>query len=258
MTPYFTQKALQAENRWLSPLLPSILAAVSLIATLDSASLAAGAECQVTEDGGTIQGMPTWKVTTSSILPLTITVERDIYGGLVPSPVLEVAPYMKSSRITRGNTENQGIATIGACLSQDILKSALFNQAMIKSNGKTQAKAHTKVMRASALPYNGKRQVLTIRTTPPESGISARYKTPTIIGPVQEIQKPIQSDGRSLSQVVATLPSTVESLSLLGGQPFVALNPFQSAVQLSDNESLRMNLATEQTLHGGNCAGGCP
>ena len=258
MTPHFTQKAQQAENRWLSPLLPSILAAVSLIATLDPASLAAAAECQVTEDGGTIQGMPTWKGTTLSILPLTITVERDIYGGLVASPVLEVAPYMKSSRITRGNTENQGIATIGACLSQDIRKSALFNQAMIKSIGKTQAKAHTQVMRASALPYNGKRQVLTIRTTPPEIGTPVRYKTATIIGPVQEIRKPILSDGRSVSQAVAALPSTVESSSLFGVQPFVTLNPFQSARQLQDNESLRMNLTTMQALNGGNCASGCP
>lgn len=252
MTPHFTQKAQQAEHRWLSPLLPSILAAVSLIATLDSASLAAAAECQVTEDGNTIQGMPTWKGTFSSILPLTITVERDIYGGLVSTPVREVAAYMNSSRIAWGNTENHGIATIGACLSQDIRESALFNQAMLKSIGKTQAKAHTQVMRASALPYNGKRQVLTIRTTPPEIGISARYKTATIIGPVQEIRKPILSDVRSVSQAVAALPATLESSSLFGGQPFVALNPFQSALQLPDNESLRMNLTTTQALHDGN------
>ncbi len=252
MTLHFTQKAQQAKNRWLSPLLPSILTAVSLIATLDPASLAAAAECQVTEDGGTIQGMPTWKGTTLSILPLTITVERDIYGGLVPSPVLEVAPYMESSRIVRGNTENQGIATIGVCLSQDIRKSARFNQALIKSNGKTQAKAHTQVMKVSALPYNGKRQVLTIRTTPPEIGTPARYKTATIIGPVQEILKPILSDGRSVSQAVAALSSTVESSSLFGGQPVVASTPFQSALQLQGNESLRMNLTTMQALHDGN------
>ena len=258
MTPYFTQKAQQADNRWLSFLLPSILAAVSLIATVIPASLAEAAECQVTEDDGTIQGMPTWKGATSSTLPLTITVERDIYGRLVPSPVLEVAPYMKGSRIALDNKENQEIATIGACLSQDIRKSALFNQAVITSIGKTQDKAHKQIMKVFALPYNGKRQVQTIRTTPPEIGISTHDKAPTIIGPVQEIQKPVLSDERSVSQVVATLPSTVESLSLLGDQPFVALNPFQSAVQLSDNESLRMNLATEQTLHGGNCAGGCP
>ena len=258
MMPHFAQKAQQAENRWLSPLLLSILAAVSFIATVDPASLAAAAECQVTEDGGTIQGMPPWKDTTSSILPLTITVERDIYGGLVPSPVLEVAPFMNSSRIVLGNTENQGIVTIGACLSQDVRKSALFNQALIKSIGKTQAKAHTQVMKGSALPYNGKRQVLTIRTTPPAIGISARYKTPTIIGPVQEIQKPALPDERWMSQVVAALPSTDKSPSLFGAQPFVAANPFQSARQLPDNESLRMNLMTAQALHDGNCASGCP
>jgi hypothetical protein len=258
MTSYFAQKAQQAENRRLSSLLPSILAAVSLIATIDPASLATAVECQVTEDGGTIQGMPTWKGTTSHILPLTITVERDIYGGLIPSPVLEVAPYLESSRIARGNTEIQGIATIDTCLSQDIRKGALFNQAMIRSIGKTKARAHTQVMRVPALSYNGKREILTIRTTPPEIGISARYKAATIIGPVQEIQKPVLPDARSVSQAVAALPSTVESPSLFGGQPFVALSPLQSALHLPDNESLRMNLTTTQALHGGNCVSGCP
>jgi hypothetical protein len=258
MTSYFAQKAQQSENRRLFTLLPSSLAAVSLIATIDPTSLATAGECQVTEDVGTIPGMPTWKGTTSHILPLTITVERDIYGGLIPSPVLEVAPDMKSSRFARGNPEIQGIATIDACLSQDIRKSALFNQAMIRSIGKTQARDHAQVMRVPALPYNGKREVLTIRTTLPEIGISARYKAATIIGPVQEIQKPILSDARSVSQTVAALPSTVESPSLFGVQPFVALNPFQSALQLPDNESLRMNLTTTQALHGGNCVSGCP
>ncbi len=69
---------------------------VGLIANplnLAGASTVAAAECRVTDliDGGTIQGMPTWNGTTLSILPLTITVERDFYGGLVPSPELEVA-----------------------------------------------------------------------------------------------------------------------------------------------------------------------
>jgi hypothetical protein len=106
-------------------------------------------------------------------------------------------------------------------------------------------------MKVSVLPYNGKRQVLTIRTTPPEIGTPARYQTATIIGPVQEIRKPILSDGRSVSQAVAALPSTVESSSLFGGQPFVASNPLQSALQLQGNESLRMNLTTMQALHDG-------
>ena len=258
MTPHFTQKAQQVENRWLSPLLPSILAAVSLIATLVPASLAAGAECQVTEAGGTIQGMPTWKGTASSILPLTITGERDIYWGLIPFPVPEVAPYIKSSRIVRENTENQGITTIGACLNQDVRQSALFNQTMITSIGKTQAKDHTQVMKVSALPYNGKRQILTVRTTPPGIGISARYKTPTIIGPVQEIQKPVLSDERSMSQAIAMLPTAVESLTLSGGQPFVALNQLQNALQPPGNESLRMNQATMLSLDNRNCVSGCP
>jgi hypothetical protein len=260
MTPQFTQKAQQAEHRWLSPILPFILAAVSLIATIDPASLAAAAECQVTDliDGGTIEGMTTWKGVTLTIPPLTVTVERDIYGGLAPSPLPETTPHLRSSRIAWGNTENHGIATIDACLGQDIRKSALFDHAMIKSIGKTQIKGHTQFMKVPALPYNGKRQVLKIRTTLPEIGISAHYKTATFIGPVQDIRKPILPDARSVSWAVARLPSTVETPSLFGGQPFVAMNPLQGGLQLPDNQSLRMNLTTELALHNGNCAGGCP
>lgn len=220
----------------------------------------AAAECRVTDliDGGTIQGMPTWKGTTLSILPLTITVERDFYGGLVPSSVLEVAPYMESSRIVLGKTEHQGMATIGACLSQDLRKSALFNHAMFRFIVKSPAKAHTQFMKVPVLLYNGKRQGLTIRTTPPEIGISARLKADTLIGPVQEIRKSVLSDNRTVSQAVATLPSTVESLSLFEGPPSVASNPFHRALQRPDNESLPMNLATGQVSQGGNCASGCP
>ena len=255
MTPQFTQNAQRTENRW-----PYILATVSLIAIVSSASLAAAVECQVTGlvDAGTPPGMTTWKGITLRIPPLTITVERDIYGEFISSPLPEIAPYMNSSRIAWGNTENKAAATSDTCWNQSARKSALFNQAMIKSIGKTQIKAHTQFMRVPALPYNGKRQVLKIRTTLPEIETSARDKTATVIGPVQEIRKPGLSDDRAVSQSVATRPYTVESPSLLGGQPLVALDPFQSAPQMSVNESLRMNLTTTQALHGGNCASGCP
>lgn len=254
MMPHFFQKAQQVGNRWLPP----ILAAVSLVATVDPASLAAAAECQFTEDGGMTPGMTTWKGATSSIVPLPITMERDIFGGFVPSPVREVAPYMKNSRITLGNTENHGIATNGVCLSQDILNSPLFNQAVIKSIGKSQANMRTQSIKISVLPYSGKRQVHTIRTTLPEVGVSARSKTATISGSVQGIQKPILFNERRVSQVIAGLPSTVESPSQFGGQPFVELNQFASSSQLPDNDIFRMNLATAQVLHSGNCPNGCP
>ena len=165
---------------------------------------------------------------------------------------------MKAGRIAWGNTENRGSATIGVCVSQDILKSALFNQAMSKSIDKTQVKAHTQSLKMSALPYNGKRTVTTIRTTPPEIRVSARSQAATIIGPVQKIRKSTLSDERSVSQVVAAVPSTVEFPSLFGGQPFVGLNPFRSVLQRPDNESLCMNLTTTQALHGGNCRSVCP
>ena len=229
---------------------------------LAGVSPVAAAECQFTDviDGGMIQGLPKWKGTPLSILPLTITVERDISVGLVPAPVLGVARYMTNNRIVLGKTENQGTATIGACTSQDIRKSALFNHAMFRSIVKSPAKAHTPFMNIPVLLYNGKRPGLTIRTTPLEIGISARYKPDTVIGPVQEIQTSLLSDNRTVSQAVAMGLSTVESAPLLGlgGQPSIASNSFQRALQRSDNESLRMNLETTQALHGGNCPRGCP
>jgi hypothetical protein len=231
---------------------------VSLIVTVGPTSLSAAAECQVTEDGGTIQGVPTWTGATSNIFPLTITVARDIYGGRIPSPVLEITPYMNSSRIGLVNTGNQEIATIGVCLSQDIRDSALFNRAMIPPIGTTQAKAHTKAKKVFIPPYKGDKHVFMVRATSPDIGISVRNTPRTIIGPVQEFQKPILSDERSVSQSVAALPATVEFSSLFGGQPFVAVNQFQDALQLPDNESLRMNRTTTQVLHSGNCASGCP
>jgi hypothetical protein len=258
MTSHFAQKAQQAENRWLLSLLPIILAAESLIATVDPASLASAAECQVNEDGGTIQGMTTWKSTASSPLTLMITVEQDTYGGVIPSPVLKIAQYMDPSRIGLGNTENQDMATIDVCLSQDIRESALYHHAMIASIGTTQVKAHTKAKKVIVLPYKGNRQMLRIRTTMPDIAISVRNTPRTIIGPVQEIHKPTPPDARSMSQAVATPPSILQSPSPFGGQPLVPMNPFQKALQLPGNESLRMNLTTAQSVHDGTCAGGCP
>ena len=256
MTPYFTQKAPQSENRWLSHRLPSLLAAVSLVATVAPANLAAASECQGTDltEAGTIQRMTSWKGTTFSTVSLTMTVMRDIHGQLVPSPALEVASYMKSSRLARGYyyMDKQSIGSFSACLSQDIRTSTLFKQAMSRSIIKSSANPHRPFMNVSAPPYNGKRQVLPIRTTLPEVRTSAHDRTASVIGPVQEIRKPGLPDDRTLSQAIATLPSTSDSPSLFGSQPFVALYPFQSALQQPDNESLRMNLTTAQTLHGGN------
>ncbi len=258
MTLQFPHNAQQEEYRWLWPLIPSILAAGSFISTVDSASLAAAAECQVTEERGAIQSMTAWKGITTSTLSLINTAEGEVFGGFVLSPVREVAPYMNKSLFAWGNTVDQESAAIGVCLSQDTRKSIRFNQTMITPIGKTQAKALTQVMKVSVLPYNGKRHVFKMRTTSPEIGISAYQQAQTIIGPVQEFQKPILSGGRSVIQAGAALPSTVEFSSLFGGQPFVALNQFQNALQLPGNESLRMNLTTTQALHEGNCASGCP
>lgn len=102
----------QEKNGWLSLLLRSILAAASIIMTVNLASVAVAAECQVTEEEGeTIRGMTGWKGATSSTLSLTNTVARDIYGGFVPSPVreVEVASYMNNSRFAWGNDEKRAV-----------------------------------------------------------------------------------------------------------------------------------------------------
>jgi hypothetical protein len=257
MTPQCSQKAWKAEHRWLSLLLLCILAALILIATVASAKLAAAAECQVTEADGTSQGLTTSEGTTSWTLPLTITVDRDLYRGLGPSPVRKSEPYMKRSRMSLGQTEDSEIAAIGACLGQDIRESTLFKRAMVTSVGKPQAQAPTQIMKFSALPYTGKRHILTIRTTPPETGISVRKKARTIIT-VSELQQSVLLDAQSVIRPVAALPSTVEFPSAFGGQLLVATHPSRNAPELPSKESLRMNLTTAQAVPDGNCAGGCP
>ena len=257
MTPQFSQKAWKAGHRWHWPPLPFLVAAVMLIATVASAHRAAAATCPVTEADGMSQGLSTSDGTASWALPLTLTVDRDLYGGLVPFPVRERAPYMKRSRMSLGKTEDQEIVTIGACLSQDIRKSALFRQAMVTSLGKAQANAHTQIRKVSALPYNGNRHIFLIRTTSPEIGISLRKRARTIIVPVPELQQSSLPDGQSVSQPVTALPPTGEFPSPFGGQLLVAVPPFQNTLQLPSNESLRINLTTAQAMSGGNCAGGC-
>jgi hypothetical protein len=165
---------------------------------------------------------------------------------------------MNTSRFAWNDAVDQEIAAIGVCVSQGIRKSARVNQTMITPIGKIQAKALTQAMKVSVLPYNGKRHVSKMRMTLPEVGVSSHRQAPTIIGPVQEIQTPMLSDERSASQASATLPCTADFSSLFGSQPFGALNPLQNALPLPGNESLRMNLASTQALHEGNCASGCP
>lgn len=260
MTPQFSQQAWPAEHRWLSLLflwIFCILAAVILVATVASANLPAGAECRVTEADGASQSLTTSEGNTSWTLPLTITVDRNLYRGLGPSPVRKSAPYMTRGRMSLGETEDQEMTALGVCLSQDIRESALFKRAMMTSHGKAQANVRTPSMKFSAFPYNGTRHIFTIRTTPPEIGISLRKKARTIIGPVPELQPSVLPDARSVSRPVGALSSRDEFPSPFGGQLLVVAHPSQNAPELAGKESLRMNLTTAQAVPDGNCAGGC-
>jgi hypothetical protein len=97
-----------------------------------------------------------------------------------------------------------------------------------------------------------------MRTILLEIELSARDKACPNIGPVQKIQTPILSNACSVSQSVATLPSTVGSPYQFRGQPAVGLNPFRNALQLAGNESLHMNMTTVLALDDRNCVSGCP
>ena len=257
MTLQFPHPAEKTEQRTLSPLFPSVLAALILIATVASASPAT-AECQTTDflDSGTIQGMTVWKDTTLNIPPLTITVQRDVYGELLSSPMPMVALPMKNNRFTRGNMENRGMDSVDTCWSQYIRTSAPVHQAMIKSLVKSPVKAFTQVMRLPASSYNGKRHILKARLTLPEVVISPLDTTATLIGPVPEDQKSALSAG--LNQADAKQPAMGESLSLFEGRPIVALDPYQNGLRGPLNEALRMDLTTTRALHSGNCPNGCP
>jgi hypothetical protein len=83
MTAQLSQQAQHVENRWLAPLFPAILATAGFTLPVASASLAAAAECQGTEDGGVIQGMTTWKGIALNTPPRTPSLWSGIsMGGL--------------------------------------------------------------------------------------------------------------------------------------------------------------------------------
>ena len=260
MTPQFQQHAQHTEPGCLSRMFPAVLAAAILIATFAPVALASAAECQGADlsRGSAIEGITSWKDTSLGIRPLTLTVQRDLYGELVPSPILEAAPPVRSIRFSRGNMENRGMDTLNLCWSQSLRKNAVVNQAMIKSIGKSPAKAFTQIMRLPATPYNGRRPVIKTGLTLPEIDITAHYRTPSIIGPVQENLKADQSYNPSLNQAVAMRPSPGESLTLFEGRPVLATDTLKTGFRLPVNESLRMNMTTTQALHAGNCASGCP
>ena len=114
-----------------------LTAVVLLIVTAIVTSPAAAVECQRTDvsDGGTLQGLKAWNQTPFNIPPLTITVQRDVYEGILSSSLLEDVTPMKRSRLFDGNRENRRVSSIDTCWSQYVRKGATIQQAMIKSFG---------------------------------------------------------------------------------------------------------------------------
>ncbi len=246
MTPQFQQHAQPSELEHVSRIIPALVGVTLLMGLAAPAALASPADCQSVEmsRSGAIEGITSWKDTS---LPLTLTVQRD----LLPALVLEAAPLLRSTR------SNQWIGSGNTCWSQSFRRNTVINQALVRSVGKGSSKSIT-VMRVPAFSYNGKRQVLQTRTILPESIITPRDRTSSLIGPVQESVKTHQSHIAGLSQAMAIGPFLSEPQSLFEGRPILATDALKTNFRLSVDESLRMNMTTTQALHGGNCASGCP
>ena len=247
MTPQFQQHARNSELEQVSRIIPALVGATLLMGLVATAALASPADCQSVDASrrGVIDGITSWKDTS---LPLSIPAQRD----LLPALVLDAAPLSRSTRF------NQGIGSGNTCWNQSFRRNTLVNQAVVKSFGKGSVKSITQVMRMPALSYNGKRQVLQTRTIQPESIITLRERTSSLIGPLQENVKTDQSHIAGLGQARAIGPFFSESLPLFEVRPILATDAFRTNFRLSVNESLRMNMTTTQALHGGNCASGCP
>jgi hypothetical protein len=196
MMTHCTQTAQQTERRWLSRLFGSLVGATVVMATLQPAGLAAAAECFANEDTAAVQDTLHWEGISSPLQTFpTIILAQNCFCGLIP--------YLNSSRSVLGKADNPGNTIFTACLRLKSGKMGQSDQVSLGSIGKVASQMQP--LRASMIPYTGKRHVLKIRTTPPEFKPSAGYTPSTLIGPVQEIQKPLLSDESSVNPVTRLL-----------------------------------------------------
>lgn len=260
MTPQFHEHVPQPEPECFSRIIPTVLATailIILIATFAPVAQASPAECQganLSRDNNAIESITSWRETSLRILPLTLTVQRDLYGGLIPAPILEAAAPIRSARFGRGNMNYHVMDNVDTCWSQSLRKNTAVNQAVIKSIGKSPSKFFTPVMRVPPLYYIGRKQFLKPRTLLPEMGLVPQDRAPSVIGPVQENWQPGQANAQGLNQSIAMRPIGSEALTLFDGRPILAIEQLQTGLRPPVNESMRMNMTTTQALHGGNYA----
>jgi hypothetical protein len=249
MMTHCTQTTQQMEERWLSPLVGSLVVATVVMATLQPVGLADAAECVKNDDTVAVQGTPSWDAIIPPLQTQSGTVTRDC--------ACELTPYLTRNRFALGRTYNSGITALPACLSPNSEKMAPLAHTTLGPIHQLNSKMQP--LRVSILSYNSKKHEFTIRTTLPKIKRSLIY-TPaaTIIGPVQEFQNAPPSDERSMTEAIPSVPPMDQPPALSGNHPRGLFKQFQGLQQLSNGESHRMNMTTALALHGRDCVSDCP
>lgn len=237
----------------------TVVAATLLLILLAPVGSSSATECSTGFASYSLpaERMPEGTGTPPPLLPLTLTIHRDLYAGLLLSPIREAAPLLRSSRFGRVKLENRITGSGETCGSQYVPAQALVNPAVLTSSTKRASRLLTPAMKGMVLFYNGSRRNLKTRLMPQENEMNAR-KTASMIGPIQEIDKPSQFGTAPFDQAIAVRLPQVDPLPLFQQRSIMAIDSFQTGIRPPGNESLRMNMTTTQALHGGNCANGCP
>ena len=105
---------------------------------------------------------------------------------------------------------------------------------------------------APPLHATEKTRILYTRSTTSAIASAARQRLGTapdqFIGPIEESRKPLQSEDHMAGPAIATHYAS-ETHSFEEVRPFAAIRYF---MPIPENESYRMNQATQEILHGGN------
>ncbi len=246
---HYTHTPHLVERRWLSSFVGSLVVATVILTTLHLEDRATAAECSVNETSLAIKGPPSWDAIGLPIQTLTTTLTRNCFCASTP--------YLSNRTFVLGKTDNPGITTFTACLSPNTWRTAPFNHATDTAIGKVNLKLQPQ--RALALSYSNKKEVLVVRTTPPEFKHSTYSRpAPTIMGPVQEFPYAPPSDERSMTETILSAPVIDKPSALFGAHSWGPLNQFQGLQRLTNGESHRMNMTTALALHSRDCVNDCP
>ena len=183
----------------------------------------------------------------------TITVERDFYGGLETSPVLEVATGHGTQPNRPGKTENRDWATIGCLFELGSSQKCTLQSRHVQIHRQARPKLPTQFMKFPFSFTTGREQGLTIRTTPPDSE-SLRAEGPThSSGRFRKSGSPCSRDNRTVSQPSPRYPPQSNP------SPYSrsALEPFHIVPSTANNDPSPMTWRRASVARRKLCSG-CP